>query len=237
MYDGSREKIIDCGIFKSITSTFVNAGKRSNESKYVELVENCLKAMLAFTSGINYDSAKQLVGEKNSGFKTLMIFYKKRNKLAIKCVYSLTMIPECRLPLGECDVVEITVDLIQTNVDNLYCKNELVASLCLFCREAVNRNKLRHCSGLPIMLTLLKNKEYEKHHPTLLHALSLFCYDDEGVMIMVKNGLMDILTEKLRNMAVEFKDSDEEKKAPRKRSGDNSPARNDIKYNRSSSGR
>lgn len=236
MYDGSRRKIIESDIIKAITAIFIDAGKKSCEMKFIDLAETCLKAMCAFLVGSNYECANQMLGEKDEeGFKTLVTFYEAQNKLAIKCVYSLAMIPECRPPLGECEAVEVTVRLAE---NCSFYFNEIVASLCLFCREAVNRIRIRYCSGLQVMLDLLKKEQYEKYHPVLLHALAQFMYDDESILIMVKNGLLDILTNKLQRMAIETPVESEEISTPRKRSGDRSPYRKvDAKYNRTNSGR
>jgi hypothetical protein len=236
MYDGSRRKIIDSGIIRSITTIFIDAGKKSCELKYLDLAETCMKAMCAFILGSNYECAKQMLGDKDKeGYRTLVTFYETQNKLAIKFLYNLAMIPECRPPLGDCDAVEVTVRLMET------CSayfGEIVASLCLFCREAVNRIRIRYCSGLQVILDILKKEENEKYHPVLLHGLAQFVFDNESIVIMVKNGLLDILTDKLKKMAIEIPSELDEKSLSKKRSGDQSPYRKvDVKYNRTNSGR
>ncbi|OXU25505.1 hypothetical protein TSAR_000315 [Trichomalopsis sarcophagae] len=236
MCDSSRRKIIESDIIRAITAIFIDVGKKLHEMKLMDLAETCLKAMCAFLVGSNYECANQMLGEKDTeGFKTLVSLYEMQNKLAIKCVYSLALIPECRPPLGDCDAVEVTVRLADTCS---YYHHEIVASLCLFCREAVNRIRIRYCNGLQVMLDLLKKEENEQYHPALLHALAQFMYDDESILIMVKNGLLDILGNKLQILAIEAPVESEEISTPRKRSGDRSPYRKvDAKYNRTNSGR
>ena len=90
-----------------------------------------------------------------------------------------------------------------------------------------------------MMLVLLKKYENERFHPMLLQALSLFMYDDDSIVIMVKNGLLDVLIEKLKKMIeIEKLKIKEEREGSKKRSRDSSPyRRTDFKYNRTSSGR
>lgn len=88
-------------------------------------------------------------------------------------------------------------------------------------------------------MVLLKKNENERFHPMVLHALSLFTYDDDSIVIMVRNGLLDVLIKKLQHMIESEKlKNKEEKEGSKKRSGDSSPFRRmDFKYNRTSSGR
>ena len=88
-------------------------------------------------------------------------------------------------------------------------------------------------------MVLLKKNENERFHPMVLHALSLFMYDNDSMVIMVKNGLLDVLIEKLQNMIeIEKLKNKEEKESSKKRARDSSPnRRTDFKYNRTSSGR
>ncbi|XP_058803227.1 armadillo repeat-containing protein 5 [Phymastichus coffea] len=234
IYDGSHRKVIESGVIKSITSIFISAGKKT-ESKYTDLSEACMKAFLAFLNSCSNECANQMIGEKQEGFKTLMKFYEAQNKLAIKCIYCLTAIPECRPLLGDCDVVEATVLLVQGC--SFYLK-EIIACLCLFCREAVNRIRIRYCYGLQVILDLLRKEDHERYHPLLLHGLAQFICDDESILIMVKNGLLDVLTNKLQKMSIELPDDADEKATPKKRTADRSPYRKgDLKYNRTHLGR
>ncbi|XP_011506421.1 PREDICTED: armadillo repeat-containing protein 5-like [Ceratosolen solmsi marchali] len=236
MYDDSRSKILNSGIMRDITRIFIEAGKKSCELKYLDLAETCMKALNVFILGSNYECIKQMLDDKDKeGYRILVTFYEAQNKLAIKCLYNLAMIPECRLSLGDCNAVEVTVRLVETC--SVYFR-EIVACLCLFCREAVNRIRIRYCSGLQVILDILKKKENEKHHPILLHGLTQFAYDDIGITIMLQNGLLDILTDKLKQMAIEVPSELDEKSTSVKCSEDQSPYRKiDVKYNRINFGR
>lgn len=235
-YKKSRIEIQQSGAIPKIVSMFVKARTKS-ESKYVGLMKACLKAMCSFAESLDGESAVQMRGESNEeGFKNIMELCEEKNDLALKCLYNLSLIAECRPILGDCGVIQRLLLLI-TNNDKLSW--QILWSLCLFCREAINRGRLKSATGLEIMMALLKNNENEKFHSMILDAFLLFEYDTDGIGIMVKNGLLDVLIEKLKSMIKsEELQSKCEKEVSKKRSGDSSPyERIDVKYNRTSTGR
>ncbi|XP_051162423.1 armadillo repeat-containing protein 5 [Leptopilina boulardi] len=235
-YKKSRIEILQSGAISKIVTLFVRASKKS-ESKYVGLKKACLKAMCSFAESLDFECAIQMRGDiDEEGFKCIMEICEEKNDLALKCLFNLSLIAKCRPILGSCGVIERLLLLI-TNNEKLSW--QILAILCHFCREAVNRVQIKSVAGLEIMMALLKNKENEKFHSMILDALVLFEYDEDGIAIMVKNGLLDVLIEKLKLMItaeeLQFKN---EKGTPKKRSGDSSPyERSDFKYNRTSLGR
>ncbi|XP_003704054.2 BTB/POZ domain-containing protein Rnb [Megachile rotundata] len=236
MHEGSREEIMESGIIYRITSLLVLAKEKSEtNSKYLELIEACLKAMCAFLGTVDPRIREQMRGEKDvQGYKCIVQCCDTNNKMAIKCLYNLCQIAECRPILGNFGAVECLIALIK---DHSELSKETLVSLCLFSREAVNRAKIRIGSGLELILTLLKDPDNEKYHPMLLHALTQFVYDDPSIVIMVKNGLLDILVARLRKMVTETI-YDEEISVSRKRSNDSPPSKQtEFKFNKTSAGR
>lgn len=126
---------------------FVKARTKS-ESKYVGLMKACLKAMCSFAESLDGESAVQMRGESNEeGFKNIMELCEEKNDLALKCLYNLSLIAECRPILGDCGVIQRLLLLI-TNNDKLSW--QILWSLCLFCREAINRGRLKSATGLEV---------------------------------------------------------------------------------------
>ncbi|XP_015597251.1 armadillo repeat-containing protein 5 [Cephus cinctus] len=234
--ESSQEEILESGAIRHITATFIQAVEESiqNSSKHRELVEVCLKAMCALLGGLDPRSGDHMRGENDvQGYRYIIDCCMEKNKKAIKCLHSLCQIAECRPILGSVGAVECVIDLTMKNSPSW----EVLVSLCLFSREAVNRAKIRSGSGLDVMLALLKKDECEKYHPMLLHALAQFVYDDQSIFIMVKNGLLDVLVKKLKQMILEIPKESEERTASKKRPGDTSTGRADLKYNRTNYGR
>ncbi|KAK2581865.1 hypothetical protein KPH14_002328 [Odynerus spinipes] len=237
MHEGSREDILEAGIIKNITGLLVIANEKAIvNTKYRELVEVCLKAMCAFLINLDPRCGEQMQGEKDlQGYKCIVDSCSTNNKMAVKCLCNLSHIAECRPILGCSGAVEILISLISKHSK---LSKEILASLCLFCREAVNRAKIRNNAGLELMLTLLRKNEIEKYHPMLLHALAQFIYDDSSISIMIKNGLLDVLIIKLKKMVENALEDIEEKDISKKRSNDSfSDRKSDLKYYKTNTGR
>lgn len=109
--------------------------------------------------------------------------------------------------------------------------SEYLINLCLFCREAVNRLRIRESSGLQTLLNFLKNPGYKIYHHLILQALTQFVHDD-GINTMVKNGLLDILVDKLKSIVIDLpKEQFKTRTLPNKRLGD-AYKKKDSKLNR-----
>lgn len=237
MYEGCREDILEAGIIKNITGLLVIANEKAIvNTKYSELVEVCLKAMCAFLISFDPRCGEQMRGEKDlEGYKCIVDNCSTNNKMAIKCLCNLSQIAECRPILGCSGAIEILISLIN---EHSKLSKEILLSLCLFCREAVNRAKIRDNAGLELVLTLLRKNEIEKYHPMLLHALAQFIYDDPSISIMIKNGLLDVLIMKLKKMVENVLENRKEQDMSKKRKSD-SPLdkKMDSKYYKSMIGR
>lgn len=208
-------------IVKLVAQLFVMAEEKSNvDAKYGKLVDACLKAMCTFLDSLDPRCGEQIHVNKNMwGYKCLMRCCSVgNNKMAVKCLYILCQIAECRLSLGISGTVEELIALI-TMADtssNHLCK-EMLFSLCLFCRESVNRDRIRQSDGLQVFLALLNKPEHEHHHLRLLEALSLFIHDEIGLDILTKHGILEVLVAKLTDIVA--KNSDRSSTS-RKRSSD-----------------
>ncbi|KAI4495640.1 hypothetical protein M0802_008475 [Mischocyttarus mexicanus] len=237
MHEGCREDVLEVGIIKNITSLLIIANNKAIVSiKYTELVEVCLKAMCAFLICLDPRCGEQMQGEKDlEGYKCIVDNCSTNNKLAIKCLCNLSQIAECRPNLGSSGAIEILIYLMEKCSK---ISKELVAILCLFCRESVNRAKIRDNAGLELILTLLRKTEMEQYHPTLLHALAQFIYDEQSILIMVKNGLFDVLNVKLKKMVENVLENRKEQEISMKRNYFSSSDRNrSLKYLKSDIGR
>ncbi|XP_050457379.1 armadillo repeat-containing protein 5 isoform X1 [Cataglyphis hispanica] len=233
-----RETMIELQIIKLVTQLFVKAEEKSYENtKYTELVDACLKAMYAFLVTLDPRCGEQMQVDKDKqGYKCLMRCCNKgNNKMAIKCLYILCQIAECRLDLGISGTVEEIITLINSlesgSKEQLY--KEILISLCLFCRESVNRNKVKNSDGLQLIIALLNNSKHKHYHSALLQALAQFIYDDTALEILAKHGILDILVAKLKDVIAIAVD-DDKNNASRKRFSDYPPEyqKTPLKYTR-----
>lgn len=209
--------MVELEIVKLVTQLFITAEEKSRDAKYGKLMEACLKAMCTFLDTSDPRCGKQMHVNKNMcGYKCLVrCCSASNNKLAVKCLYTLCQIAECRLNLGISGTVEELIALINTADanSNLLCK-ELLFSLCLFCRESVNRDRIRQGDGLQVILVLLNKPEHEHHHVHLLEALSLFIHDEIGFDILTRHGILEVLVAKLTNIVTNNERNNTSRKRP-----------------------
>ena len=68
-----------------------------------------------------------------------------------------------------------------------------ITALCLYCRESVNRMKLREFGGLRLFIELLNNPDQGKIHDRIINSLLQFAYDDLGMRVLQHYGLIPCL--------------------------------------------
>ncbi|KAG7208927.1 hypothetical protein KM043_015106 [Ampulex compressa] len=235
-YMGSRGEILESGVIKNITLLLVLAkDKAGTDRKYLDLVDACLKAMYALLlHTFDPRCGQQMRGKHAEGYKCIIECCNMNNKMAMKCLYNLCEVAECRPLLGSSGAIEYFLAIINKQSKLVL---EDVVSLCLLCREAVNRARIKVTTGLELILALLKKPENDSYYIMLLQALAQFVCDDLSIKIMIKNGLLDILVTRLKDLLEETV-SAQEKQVSKKRANDSPPFRKiGFKYRRTSYGR
>lgn len=85
-----------------------------------------------------------------------------------------------------------------------------VEGVCLCCREAVGRNKIRTNGGVELLLGVLCCSEYSKVFENILGAFACFSYDDVSLKRMISGGLIPLLISLLKKVIfAESKNPDE----------------------------
>ncbi|MGH0185896.1 UNVERIFIED_CONTAM: hypothetical protein FKN15_019513 [Acipenser sinensis] len=79
----------------------------------------------------------------------------------------------------------------------------LVRALCLCCREAVNRNKIREAGGLELLVSLLSqsSSQSRSQYRLVLFAFLDFIYDDSALEVLQGAGLVPLLVSRLVELA------------------------------------
>ena len=213
--DDSREEILTSNTIKAITELLVLSKKklieRENDMKYVDLADACLKAMCVFIDITDLRTGEQMRSDAGlHGYRCIIEYCKINNKLAIKCLYKLSRIAERRPDLGNAGAIQYLLEAVRERQENHPW--ESLESLCLYSSEAINRAKIRDDSGLETFLALLNEVKNERYHAMLLETLAQFKYDELSIPIMLKNGLVDMLVEKLKKMILDTRALDASQK-------------------------
>ncbi|XP_073505172.1 armadillo repeat-containing protein 5 [Phyllobates terribilis] len=76
----------------------------------------------------------------------------------------------------------------------------LVRSLCLCCREALNRRRVRELGGLELLLDLLRDPHYRSAHHKIIAAFLHYCYDTTALAMLSSGGLAPLLAKRLEDV-------------------------------------
>uniref|UniRef100_A0A8C4VHF3 Armadillo repeat containing 5 n=1 Tax=Gopherus evgoodei TaxID=1825980 RepID=A0A8C4VHF3_9SAUR len=70
-------------------------------------------------------------------------------------------------------------------------------ALCLLCREAMNRSRVREAGGLELLLALAADGRQRGCHARVVVAFVAFFYDQEALEVLQAGGLVALLVERL----------------------------------------
>ncbi|KPJ08530.1 Armadillo repeat-containing protein 5 [Papilio machaon] len=137
------------GIIESPNPTNeVDELKKSHE----ELINGILKCLGYFTTYSNPQCAEQIQGD-GRGYKCLVALTKLFESTALKCLINLCYVPSCRPLLGTAGLVECLVGILQKLSDVAWWPEGSAKALALLSSDSVNRCRLRHCGGLPLLVS------------------------------------------------------------------------------------
>ncbi|XP_072705211.1 armadillo repeat-containing protein 5 isoform X2 [Ciconia boyciana] len=117
-----------------------------------------------------------------------------------------------RPALGAAGAVEAVAEEVRRALasPNIAGSTVAVRALCLLCREAVNRARVRAAGGLGLLLRLLAEPHARPWRPRVLLALAAFAYDQEALAALEARGLVPLLADVLRARADEEEEDEEE---------------------------
>ncbi|CAM9132573.1 unnamed protein product [Bubo scandiacus] len=117
-----------------------------------------------------------------------------------------------RPALGAAGAVEAVAEEVRRALasPNVTSATVAVRALCLLCREAVNRVRVRAAGGLGLLLRLLAEPRARPWRPRVLLALAAFAYDQEALVALEARGLVPLLADVLRARADEEEEEEEE---------------------------
>jgi len=119
---------------------------------------------------------------------------------------NLSQHDQLRPSLGNADVVDILVKRFHSCDKNSQLKNSVMTALCLYCRESVNRVKLREAGGCKLFVEVLSSKEEEMMNlqDIVLNSLLQFIYDNHSLNVLMDQGLIPSLIQMLQEYSDSF---------------------------------
>ena len=163
-----------------------------------DLLKAAAKCLAHFTHGCDAEVASQVRGEDGRGLDRLLALMRhgKRSvwEAAMATVVNLSHLDRFRPTLGNAGAVVALIAALEER-DGLTPKEvaHAVTALCLYCRESVNRMKLREHGGLRLFIKLLNDASKESLHDRIVNSLLQFAYDDLGLKVLQHYGIIPCL--------------------------------------------
>ena len=163
-----------------------------------DLLKAAAKCLAHFTHGCDAEVASQVRGEDGRGLDRLLALMRhgKRSvwEAAMATVVNLSHLDRFRPTLGNAGAVVALIAALEER-DGLTPKEvaHAVTALCLYCRESVNRMKLREHGGLRLFIKLLNDASKESLHDRIVNSLLQFAYDDLGLRVLQHHGIIPCL--------------------------------------------
>ncbi|XP_061383636.1 uncharacterized protein LOC116769953 isoform X2 [Danaus plexippus] len=190
----------ECEIMGYIKSSDSDSDVEEPSRLQEDFMGGILKCIWSFTSHPVASCAEQIQGD-GRGYQCLVVLTKTNMTIAMKCLTNLCFISSCRPQLGMAGFVECLIENLKKEKDVSYWPDGSPMALAQLSGESVNRSRLRRCGGLPLLVTAAKTNTHA------MNALLQYVFDDSSFQILIGEGLVSILTDKLttyvRNMGYE----------------------------------
>ena len=186
--------------------------KRLTDSKGIlELVEllkkengndvkcSCLQTLLELSKAANGSLATQFQEYGAIEIVSQLSYSDDKDvvKNCINILYTLTTYFSVRVSVGTMGGMDAFLHHIKERGPMLLPS---IKGICLCCREAVSRNKIRSAGGLDDLIAILCNHEYSQVFDDILGAFACFTYDDVALKLMIEGGLISILVSMLQKL-------------------------------------
>ena len=116
---------------------------------------------------------------------------------------NLSQLEQLRPGLGTAGTVELLVEKWRTGRSGV-AADSLVRTLCLYCRESVNRVRMREGGGCTVLVSVLASASTETViRDTVLRSLLQFLYDNHSLNVLMSEGLIPCLVRLLQQVMEE----------------------------------
>ena len=121
-------------------------------------------------------------------------------KIAILTLSYITANASVRVSVGTIGGIEAFINQIQKRSTKDDLVLAAIEGVCMCCREAVNRNKVRSCGGLEVLLEIFRCPEYSKVYDRILGAFVCFVFDELALNLLIANGIIPALISYLQQL-------------------------------------
>ncbi|XP_035691857.1 armadillo repeat-containing protein 5-like [Branchiostoma floridae] len=164
----------------------------------VPLVTQAVRTVTQLTKNCTFECARQV--SEGTGISSLVELASHVKpvikKEALLSLVNLTSHGSIRPDIGNAGGIQVFVREIKASQD-ISNVLPLVNALCLCCREAINRLRVRELKGLELLVSLLKSPSCKDVHERLVGTFLCFFYDEPSLEVLRGEGLIPLLMAKL----------------------------------------
>ncbi|XP_075687122.1 armadillo repeat-containing protein 5-like [Rhinoderma darwinii] len=167
-----------------------------------DLVCAAVRAVCELSRGCSLDCAEQL----SLAVPTLVTLTSAEDvKTSVRQAALATLSNLCnqgalRPLLGNAGTIQLLIAEVTALLEAPTRCLPLVRSLCLCCREALNRRRVRELGGLELLLDLLRNPHYRSVHQKITAAFLHYCHDTTALAMLGSGGLAPLLAKRLEEV-------------------------------------
>ncbi|KAM5127432.1 armadillo repeat-containing protein 5 [Mantella aurantiaca] len=164
-----------------------------------DVVCAAVRAVCELSRGCSLDCAEQI----SPGVPALMALASGEGvKGAVRQAAFGTLCNLCnqgamRPMLGNAGFIKLLITEVTSLQDSATRCLPALRALCLCCREAVNRLRVRELGGLDLLLDLLHRSPYRSAHHRITMAFLHYCHDNAAMSLLSQGGLAPLLAERL----------------------------------------
>jgi len=201
--DRHRGYLVAEGALERVVNILVSLEDETNH----ELCKAVSKCLAKLSHGARLEEAEKIL----PGVAVLVrMAGNARRDLAENCLgvlVNLSQLDQLRPCLGNAEVVDVLVTKFYSCDANSKLKNSVITALCLYCRESVNRVKLREVGGCRLFVEVLSSEEEEmiKLQDMVLNSMLQFIYDNHSLNVLMNEGLIPSLVQMLEKFTDDFK--------------------------------
>jgi len=159
----------------------------------MELMSTLLKTLAKLTHGATLDQAEKVMVATGAIVKYCDNLEREVWEHSLMTLVNLSQHSTLRPSLGNAGVVRCLVNRFDDDLCTDKETGHMVTALCLYCRESVNRVKLRELGGCRVLIQVLDSDRLVHLHDRVINSLLQFMYDNHSLNVLMSAGLIPSL--------------------------------------------
>ena len=202
--DRHRGYLVEEGALEGVVNILVNFEEDIN----TDLCRTVAKCLAKLSHGARIEELEKLIPGVEMLVKMASEAKKEVSENCLGVLVNLSQLDQLRPSLGNAGVVEVLVNSFNGCEPNSKLKNSVITALCLYCRESVNRVKLREVGGCKLFVEVLSSREEElvKLQDMVLNSMLQFLYDNHSLNVLMNEGLIPSLVQMLEDHTSSYKE-------------------------------